>query len=621
MALRNALPVTIRPKGLSDAVDGSNAFDGAMSVLQDLVPNPSTLGQFIPRAASVSVTAFSGFTTPAGVTALLVVGTKAYGFVSSAKNAGKDEPFVYDLAAGVFDTVSNVTAADCPATQSTTGDWTPPTLSMVTPGRIVMTHPGYNGVPNFIGWLDISNFSSTGVTGNTHTSQTIDTLSSDVITVNGWQVGQRITGAGIPVNTFITSINAAGTSITISNAATATTAGVALTVAGGTPAAPLYGAGNTSPIALTAVPACVGQFNGRAYYGVANAATFSDPLLPTQVSGDGGTVVPTLTLGDNTPVTALVGLPLTNQVSGGTTQSLVAFKGAGPYYQITGDAATSNLAASEVNGSVGTLAANTICATPEGLAYIAPDGLRQLSLSGVCSPPVGSDGEGVNVPFLNAVSPTRMCMAFNENTLRVSVQNGNVNGQPVQEYWLHLKRKVWTGPHSFPASLIQAYTGGSGGNTFILAASGINAQLWQSATIPSANSTYIENSVAMSFAWQSVLYPDNQKMSANMIVETSIGAALPQNETLSVLISDEQGNQINQIALSGGQASGSIWDSFDWGAADWGAAQSAFDQYQLEWDQPLIFKQMSLRMTGQSMAGLVLGNLYFRYQPLGYLLK
>ncbi len=622
MALRKAESITVRPAGLTDAVDGTNAMPGGMAVLQDLIPDPSTSNQFVCRPASVQLSNFSGFATPAQGEALLILGTKAYGFIASARFAGKSEPFVYDLILGTFETIANVTAANCPTTQLTTGDWIPPTVTSIS-SRIVFTHPGYDGVTYFIGWLDVSGFTSTGVTGATHTSTLVDGLSSNVITVNGWQVGQRITGAGIPANTFIQSIAANGLSITLSQAATATAAGVALTVAGGTATAPIYGAGNTSPIALTSRPNTAGQFNSRAYYGVLNAVVLSDALKPTQVSGDGANFFPVFTLGDNDIVTALVGLPLTNQVSGGTTQSLIAFKGAGPFFQITGDPAITNnpLVTSKVNGSVGTLAPSTICGTPTGLSYIAPDGLRELTLQGVCSDPIGADGDGVNVPFINAVNPSRMCAAFNGNVLRVSVQNGAENGQPFQEFWYHKKLKKWTGPHSFPASLIQPYTAGSGGNTFVLFAQGINAKLWQSQVTPTANSGYTENGVAMSFAWQTVILPDNAKMAGNSMVEASLAVAMPSSENLSILAQDEEGNQLNQIGLSGNNAGGSIWDSFTWGSAVWGSANAPFEQKPLYWTTPLVFKQMSVRITGQSMPQFEIGNLYLKYQILGYLLK
>ena len=624
MALRKAEALTVRPAGLTDAVDGTNAMPGGMAVLQDLIPDPSTASVFVCRPASVQTSNFSGFTTPAQGEALLVVGTTAYGFIASDRFPGKSEPFSYDLLNGTFATITNVTAANCPTTQSTTGEWVPPTVTNIA-NRIIFTHPGYDGITYFIGWLDQSSFASTGVTGTTHTSTLIDALSSDVITINGWQVGQAISGAGIPADTYIASIAANGLSITLSQATIAGAPGVALTVAGGTLAAPIYGAGNTSPIALTARPNTAGQFNTRAYYGVANAAVLSDALQPTQVSGDGGTFVPVVTLGDNTDITALVGLPLTNQVSGGTTQSLIAFKGAGPFFQITGDPATATAGAplitSEVNGSVGTLAPNTICGSPTGLYYIAPDGLREISLVGVCSDPIGADGDGVSVPFLNAGNPSRMAAAFNGNVLRVSLQNDDVDGQPFQEYWFHKKRKIWTGPHSFPASLIQPYPGSVAGNAFILFAQGVNGALWEGYIVPTQASSYTENGVALNFAYQTVLLPDNAKMAGNQMVETSLAVALPNLENLSILVQDEEGNQLDQISLAGDNSGGSIWDAFTWGSAVWGSSVPPFEQHSLPWNLPLIFKQASIRIAGRSMANFKIGNLYLKYQILGYLLK
>lgn len=62
------------------------------------------------------------------------------------------------------------------------------------------------------------------VTGNEHTTVTIDGMSS----VSGIQVGMSVTGTNIPANTFVASI-VSTTSITITQAATGTAAGVTLT--------------------------------------------------------------------------------------------------------------------------------------------------------------------------------------------------------------------------------------------------------------------------------------------------------------------------------------------------------------------------------------------------------
>src|ERR1700761_7798309 len=109
MPLRHAQAVTFRPSGLSDTADATNVSAGAMAILKDLVPDPSTPNQFVPRPAAVQATNFSGFTTPANGEALLVVGDLAYGFIASARFAGKSEPFIFNIATGAFVTIGNVT--------------------------------------------------------------------------------------------------------------------------------------------------------------------------------------------------------------------------------------------------------------------------------------------------------------------------------------------------------------------------------------------------------------------------------------------------------------------------------------------------------------------------------
>lgn len=619
MPIQNSKMLTIRPFGVCDAVDGTNAPKGAMSILSDLIPNPSTRNQFVCRPASVLASSFSGFITPGVPNALLVVGNIAYGFVPSGRNAGKDEVFAYNLSTGVFQTIANITAANSPTSPATTGDWTPPTMYAVTASRIVITHPGYNFAGGYaIGWLDISSFTSNTVTGATHSNMTIDGLSSDVITVNGWQVGMAISGAGLNPGTYITSINAAGTTITISQNATATASGVTFTVTGGTPGAPLYGAGQTSPIALVGLPQSVSAFNERAYYAVANALVLSDVLLPTQVSGAGGTFDPVLFLGDNESITALAPLGLTNQVTGGIAQALIAFKGDAALYQVTGDPATTNLNVALNPSPTGCLAQNAVCNIPTGLAFIAPDGLRVLSLAGVVGDPIGANGEGVNVPFLYAVNPTRMCMAYNQNVLRVSLQNGNAEGQPLQEYWYHITLKSWTGPHSFPAAVISAYQG-QPDHGFVAAGSGVSGKLFTSTVTPTANSTYTENGNAMVFTAKSILLPDNEEGSMYSVVESTAALSIPFGSTFNVIATNEVGDILNQLVIVNGAAANTIWDAFNWGAADWGGATPPFMEWPVPWTEPLVFKQMQVLFNGSSMAGVIIGNVYTRYEVLGYI--
>jgi hypothetical protein len=610
--------LTWKARGLSDADDGTNAFPGAMASLQNLVPNPSTRNQWVPRPAATQLTAFagSGLNTPGTGTGLVVVGNIAYGMCGDTAGAynGKDVPFAYNIVTNTFEAVSIPRgAASLPASPPSSGDWTPPILAVVG-SRILVTHPGFpGGAGSFFGWLDISGFADATKTGNTHSNTTIDGLSANVLQA-GWQIGMIVSGAGIPANTTIIAIAANGLSLTLSQAATATANGVALTVAGGTGTAPLWDSGNTNGNALAAVPLAVAQFNGRAYFAVGAGLTFSDAGSPCQVTN----ATQAITFRNGLNVTALGPVGLYSATAGGVVQSLIAFQGDAQMQQIQGDITfTSGLTVNAINSGVGTLAPLTVTSTPLGLAFVAPDGLRILDASGRISDPIGAYGDGVTVPFIAAISPSRMCAAFNQNVLRVSVKNGNDPNQTVQEYWLDFSLKVWSGPHTFPASVIAPYQG-SAAQGFILFASGIAGKLWQSSAQPQSTSSYTENGTALSFTWKTTLLPDNDQMSENAIIESALGLTLPPSSSLLIQATDELGTLLDQVTLTGQGTAATIWGAFNWGNALWGGGSSTYRQYQIGWHQPLVFKQAQMQVNGISVAGLAIGNFYMRYEELAY---
>lgn len=653
MALRNGQPLTIRPRGASDALDGTNAFPGAMSLLQNLVPAPHTKGIFVPRSASLSAFNFGGaggnalwdgflwgsgiwgsFSSPGQISALLTVGNIAYGMIgiTSGTFVGKDVPFAVNLAIGaVLPIATPGGAAAMPTTQAATGDWTPPQMAVVG-SKIMITHPGYPGGAIKFGWLDLRGFSSATVTGNTHTSTTLDNLSTNVLQA-GWQVGDTISSSAgdTPANTTIVSIASNGLSLVLSHAATGSNAGVTLTVGGGTMAMPLYGSGDTNINNLIAVPTSVAQFNGRAYFATNVDATvgvqFTDSGIPNQITN----ATQALTFNNGIPVTALAGLPLSATTLGGVIQSIIAFQGDQQMQQITGDPTTNNLSVNSLGIGVGTLAPNTICPTPDGLAFIAPDGMRIIDFLARVGNPIGAYGTGVCVPFLNAVFPTRMCAAYNQNVMRVSVQNANVATSGFQEWWFDFELKIWSGPHSFPAALIEAYQSPAGavqGHGFVLAPIGVPAQLFTSSVTPNPADTYVENGVALSWVAQTVLLPDNQEMSENAVIETAVGLMAPPQFTTGVLALDEAGNNLGAVSIvsqsQGQQPALSTWGSSVWGAFQWNQFSyyvQYYREYPVPWPAPLVFKQMQLRLTGNSVLGVGVGNLYLRYQKLGYLMQ
>ena len=155
MTLANTKPLRFSPQGLSDALAEEDAFPGACTSLQNLIPDPSTKNLWTPRPAAVSLTTFGSFSSPTGVVVTKIVGSFVYGLVSTSRFAGKDEPFCFNLATNAFVTVTGISSGNVPTTQPTTGDWTPPTMDVMGT-QLVVTHPGFDGVTNFIGWFDIT---------------------------------------------------------------------------------------------------------------------------------------------------------------------------------------------------------------------------------------------------------------------------------------------------------------------------------------------------------------------------------------------------------------------------------------------------------------------------------
>lgn len=157
MSLRNGKLYTFSPHGLTDAFDEIDSFPGACRSLVNLIFDSGNPDQVIARpGVGLPSTSFAGFNAPTFVSIQQTVGNITYGMVASAKNIGFDEPFVFDNTSGVFITITGVTSANVPASQPTTGDWTPATMASVGT-KVLITHPGFSGAGvNFFGVLDVS---------------------------------------------------------------------------------------------------------------------------------------------------------------------------------------------------------------------------------------------------------------------------------------------------------------------------------------------------------------------------------------------------------------------------------------------------------------------------------
>lgn len=538
MTLRGASPVIFQASGVTDSTDGTNAPPGSMQALTNLIPDPAARFQYVCRPAAEELTTFSGFSSPGFVSALHVRGTLVFGMIASATNTGKDEPFCYDTETDTFVTITGFTSANTPDSPATSGEWEPPVIAPVGV-YLLVTHPGFDGVTYFFGWIDISNL-----------------------------------------------------------------------------AAPTWSAGNTATNALASRPVSVALFNSRAYFAVANSLVYTDALDPLTVTN----AKQVLTLGDSTSITALASAQLNTQY-GGVIAALIAFKGASVMYQVTGDQVTNDLAQNAIDVATGTLGPNTITSTPQGLAFMSPQGLRLIDSSGNVTDPIGVQGTGVTIPFRYALVPSRMAAAYNNDVYRITVQNGKALGTPVQEWWYDFSRSLWTGPHTFTASLIHAFSHveGNAHSSFIVAPVDIVATLWDSHSVPALDSTYVENGTQLSFEWTTTFLPDLLQMSETAVIETTINMSLVSGvDAVSVSAIDEDGTILDTVGIAATGAA-TIWGSFTWGSALWRGAPNNFKPRQVKWTQPITFRWLQISVTGTSVADYTLGNMFNRVQPLGYL--
>lgn len=438
------------------------------------------------------------------------------------------------------------------------------------------------------------------------------TFSSISITITNPAIS---TGVGVALTITVTTVNLSassllpaaqvinvtftGETITLSQAATGTATNVSLTIAGGTRAAPLWGAGDCDRNPLNSTPLGVMQMNGRAYFADGlDGIPFSDSGLPCRRSNQPD--VQALTTNDGTAVTAIAPLELSAPITGGIVQAAIAFSGDGAMRQITGDMATGDLKMNLLPIATGTNAPLSVIPCSLGTAFISPQGLRFIQPDGSVSDPVGVDGQGVTHPFQYALFPSRICAEANVSVLRVTVQDGSAAGQPFQEFWFDLSRKTWSGPHTFPARLIQHWR-----STFVMAPLALTASLWRSdSTGPAFGSgsaaDFTENGVALSWIGETVLLPDNSHMAMNAMVEGNLMCAAAINDQIQVVAIDEQGSAIDAVLLIPT------------------AINAAIRQRSLNWHEPIVFKQMSIQARGTSTSRARVGNLYMRHEVLGY---
>jgi hypothetical protein len=374
-----------------------------------------------------------------------------------------------------------------------------------------------------------------------------------------------------------------GSFITLSQSATASTDQEMIAIAGGTPAAPLWAAGDMNINPLASIPVFVAQFNNRAWFGVNTPTTAgvqaSDAGIPTQQT----TISQTLLFEDGVPVNAGTGLALYNQL-GGIVQSLMVFQQDANIRQITGDFSLSNIAVNSLLNAVGTFSPNSIAPTPKGLLFIASDGMRLIDFNANVSDPIGLEGAGISVPFINVVFPSRTAAAYNEDVYRVTViwQPPPViagiwgSAQRTDEFWFHLSKGKWSGPHTSTLDLGAPWPTAS---SFIAAPMVARGFFYRSDPQPLASSTYSEFGVPLPCVYQTSLMPDNPEGMANAVMESTIFTGLVSGSAeLLVTAIDDMGQVLDMAYI-------------------WIGPFSTPAQRAILWHHPLVFRQMMLQIS------------------------
>ncbi|KVE04188.1 hypothetical protein WI91_14015 [Burkholderia vietnamiensis] len=535
MAIRNAKPVRFTPKGLCDAFDATDAFPGACQLLTNLVFDQGNPEIVVARpGVGSAATSFGSFTTPTFVSVFIVIGTIAYGMVSTARNPGFDEPFAYNLLTNSFVTITGVTAGNVPSSPSTSGPWTPPTMAVVST-KILVTHPGFSGVgSNFFGVLDISN-----------------------------------------------------------------------------PAAPAWSSANLATNPLTGVPTSVANFNNRAWFAVGNTLNFSDPLAPTTRTN----ATQAVTVGDTTPVTAQSGLPI-QTTSGGVIGALVVFKQS-QVWQVTGDPTTNNLALNYISLTTGCIAPRSVVQGPFGIFFAGPDAPYILNFLGTLVPLSSRPGTDfpadLQVPFQNATQPSRISASFSGNIYRVCVPTLIQGQAQTNDYWYDIRRKRWTGPHSFPYDCAAQY-----GNVFVLSSAARGAALFISTTIPTSSSSYADAGVALTAHLRSASFPKTGHMQQIQVVESTIELSSTGNGVnFNLTALDDQDSTLGTTFVTT-QPSGSVWGAFTWGLANWSSDTSIPHVYTIPWPIALVFQKMAIDVLVTPVNEIQIGTFFARYQDAGY---
>lgn len=377
------------------------------------------------------------------------------------------------------------------------------------------------------------------------------------------------------------------------------------------PAAPAWSAGNTSTNSLPSAPTAVAQYNNRAYYVCGNLVYWSAVLSPLTITNAGDA----LKVGDTSNITALSGLPI-HTSSQGILGGLIVFKDES-LSQITGDQATTNLSLNALSDAFGCSSPLTICAVPEGVAFMATDGVRIVMSSDSSVVLYNTD---LCMPFIRCTNLSRAVASFNNGIYRISLDTMDSSGGTANsraDYWLDVLRRRWTGPHTFKYDQVV-----STGNSFLLSSNSIAGTFLKSDVLPSASTSYYDNSIGYDCVLLSANMPPSEggAMSTKCINESTVDLSVSApNVNYQFNALSDRGVSIGTSSITPLTTSVTLWGASLWGSGLWSAGVAPFDHtYSIEWDKPVIYNKLQLQITVAAVPGVGIERMFFREQQLGY---
>lgn len=369
------------------------------------------------------------------------------------------------------------------------------------------------------------------------------------------------------------------------------------------PLAPVWHSGNTATNGLTGVPSWVRLFSNRLYFVVGNTLQFTDALTLTRTNFS-----QSLVAGDANPVTVLSLFSLKTSSQGGL-QTLLAIK-KNAIFQVTGDSATSDLAINALNTAVGTEAANSVAATPNGVMFKAQDGIRTVFADGSVSEP----DQDLQVPFINALYPSRVSSSYNQDVVRICVQNSAEDNVPWQEFWFHPARGIWTGPHTFQQDLAVPW-----GTGFVLTSHLHPGILFLSQVSQTSGVSFTELGEEMTWVYRTTPVGEDDSLLLNSCNAMTLNLAFSSGSPPIACVAMDESKGVLSTAAVFPSGSQTKWNAFLWGTGIWKGVQYGLKPYTVPWTNQLVFTKMVFQATSTSSLGFTISNLRALLQPAGYL--